>query len=153
YLALVHPEDRAELHGAIAGAVEDRELSDQFEVRHRILAPTGTLRWAHCQGRVYRDASGQPARMIGTVRDVTRQVQIETGSARAQRMESIGRLAGGNAHDFNNLLTAIIGSTELAMMRLERGHAARELLEIAEGASQQAARLTKQLLAFARDQP
>lgn len=153
YLALVHPAERDELAGTIQRALEEPERGDAFEVQHRVPTPSGPVRWVHCQGRVLRDAAGQPTRMIGTIGDVTRQVTMEAELARARRMESIGRLAGGIAHDFNNLLTAILASAELAMQRVGREHAAHSMLEIVQGASQQAARLTRQLLAFAREQP
>jgi signal transduction histidine kinase len=79
--------------------------------------------------------------------------QLETRQdrlAQAQKMESVGQLAGGVAHDFNNLLTAIIGNTELAREQLPPTHPARQELRHVLDAAQRSARLTRQLLAFAR---
>ena len=70
----------------------------------------------------------------------------------AQKMESIGRLAGGVAHDFNNLLTVVVGCTELVRHQLEDQHSATPLLENIQQATRQATNLTNQLLAFARRQ-
>ena len=70
----------------------------------------------------------------------------------AQKLESIGRLAGGIAHDFNNLLTIVIGSTELAEDEIDEDHPSRAYLQNVIHASERAANLTHQLLAFARKQ-
>ncbi len=70
----------------------------------------------------------------------------------AQKLESLGRLAGGVAHDFNNLLTGILGYAELAMMQLDDAHPARENMKFIHEAGQKAEDLTRQLLAFSRKQ-
>ncbi|HWQ15764.1 MAG TPA: ATP-binding protein [Roseiflexaceae bacterium] len=85
-------------------------------------------------------------------RDITERKRLEAQLLQAQKMEGIGRLAGGVAHDFNNLLTAIIGNAQLALESLPADHEARaEVAEIA-GAAFRASALTRQLLAFARRQ-
>jgi two-component system, cell cycle sensor histidine kinase and response regulator CckA len=86
------------------------------------------------------------------VRDITESKQLQARLFQAQKMESIGRLAGGVAHDFNNLLTAIIGHTGLALESLPATAPERDDLLAIERASQSAANLTHQLLAFARKQ-
>ena len=78
---------------------------------------------------------------------------IQARGLENQRLESIGLLAGGVAHDFNNLLTAISGYTELARSRFEPGDAVQEDLAGIRQAADQAAALTRQLLAFSRNQP
>ena len=75
---------------------------------------------------------------------------MEAQLSHAQRMESIGRLAGGVAHDYNNLLTAIIGYADMALNQLEERHGAREVLLKLKSVSNQSSQLTQQLLAFAR---
>jgi two-component system cell cycle sensor histidine kinase/response regulator CckA len=84
--------------------------------------------------------------------DITERTQLEAQVLQMQKMESIGRLAGGIAHDFNNLLTVIIGNTGLAWEALAPNHPARDDLQAIQAASQRAAGLTHQLLAFARKQ-
>jgi len=88
--------------------------------------------------------------MLGVVRDVTDRVQLEQQYRHAQRMESIGRLAGGVAHDFNNILTAILLFASAVKDRLPPLDPSRQDLEEVEAACARAAALTRQLLAFAR---
>jgi nitrogen-specific signal transduction histidine kinase/ActR/RegA family two-component response regulator len=88
----------------------------------------------------------------GTDRDVTEEKLAEARLLQAQKMESVGRLAGGVAHDFNNLLTVINGYGELALARAGEGDALRPYLEEICKAGERAASLTRQLLAFGRKQ-
>jgi PAS domain S-box-containing protein len=85
-------------------------------------------------------------------RDVTARRKLEDQLAHAQRLESVGRLAGGVAHDFNNILAAVLAHAELAREGLPQNAAAREDLAAIESAARRAAELTQQLLTFARKQ-
>ncbi len=87
---------------------------------------------------------------VGTLQDITELWRARTELQHAQRMESLGRLAGGVAHDFNNLLTSILGNLSLA--QVEAGAAPREYLSEIERAATSAAALTRQLLSFSRRQ-
>ena len=83
---------------------------------------------------------------------MTERTQLEAQFRQAQKMESVGRLAGGVAHDFNNLLTVIGGQAELVRMRLPLDNPLRERIGMVQDAAARAADLTKQLLAFSRKQ-
>jgi signal transduction histidine kinase len=107
----------------------------------------------------YFDAEGRLAGIIGVSRDITERNRAESEKerlrlqlAQAQKMESIGRLAGGVAHDFNNLLTVINGYSQLLLGGLKAGGPLRNGLEEIYKAGNRAAGLTRQLLAFSRKQ-
>jgi PAS domain S-box-containing protein len=95
---------------------------------------------------------GDATRFICADIDITERKALEMRLFHAEKMESIGRLAGGIAHDFNNLLTAIVGFAELAQTRLPEEHPAQSDLRHIIEASERAANLVRQLLAFARKQ-
>ena len=84
--------------------------------------------------------------------DITEQKKLEAQFLQAQKMEAVGRLAGGVAHDFNNLLTVINSNSQLALMELRECDPLREKFESIQKAGEKAANLTRQLLAFSRHQ-
>jgi PAS domain S-box-containing protein len=98
------------------------------------------------------DRAGAVIGSVAVIRDITEQRRIASQLHHAQRLESIGRLAGGVAHDFNNLLMAITGYTELVRMELPDDAPAQEDLRAVLASAERGARLTRQLLAFGRRQ-
>ncbi len=112
----------------------------------------GTPITVRCSGRRINDENGAPAYFEVFAEDVTEKRVLEKQLRMAQKMEAIGRLSGGIAHDFNNLLGVIIGYSRVLNKALSTNTVLREhALEI-EKAGQRAASLTKQLLAFSRQQ-
>jgi hypothetical protein len=102
--------------------------------------------------RAQRDPAGKVEFYEAFVRDITNQRQLEAQLAQAQKMEAIGRLAGGVAHDFNNLLTVILSYSELLLEDLPAGSSDRDDVVQIRKAAQGAGELTRQLLAFSRQQ-
>jgi PAS domain S-box-containing protein len=148
-LDLVHPDDRPALVDAVNHAID---LSLPFDVEFRTSSHGSQARWIASQAQVYCDERGKPARMLGVVQDVTERKRLESQFLQAQKMEGIGRLAGGVAHDFNNLLTAILGYIEMGTRRLAPDNPAHEYLHSIRHAAERSAALIRQLLAFARRQ-
>ena len=145
---LVHPEDlplAVELLGRVVRG-EPRPAS-QF----RVGTKGGDYRVADFAATAQRRDEALVG-ILGIGRDVTERVQLEQQLRQAQKMEAVGRLAGGVAHDFNNILTAITGFADLLAEDLPASDARRQdALEIRK-AAERAAGLTRQLLAFSRQQ-
>ncbi len=100
-----------------------------------------------------RDASGRIIHFVAVKRDITEELRLAVQLQQVQKMESIGRLAGGVAHDFNNMLGAILGYTEMAIDKTSPADAElRADLEEVLKAAHRSAEITRQLLAFARKQ-
>jgi PAS domain S-box-containing protein len=106
--------------------------------------------WVEVSTRLIRK-NGKPVGVEGIARDITVRKRLEIQLRQAQKMDALGRLAGGVAHDFNNLLTVICGYANLLIPET-RDSRQRERLELIGKAGEQAARLTQQLLAFSRSQ-
>ncbi len=104
-------------------------------------------------GRVLRDPRGGVERYEVIIEDITERRTLEAQLRQAQKMEAVGQLAGGVAHDFNNLLTTILASSELLASGLPAGAPHLEDVEMIHQAAQRAAELTRDLLAFSRQQP
>jgi PAS domain S-box-containing protein len=98
------------------------------------------------------DESGRLTGFVSAWRDITERLRLESELRQAQKMESIGRLAGGVAHDFNNLLTVITGYSDLLETALKTGDPLHPYVKEIRAAGDRAASLTKQLLAFSRKQ-
>jgi PAS domain S-box-containing protein len=101
---------------------------------------------------VFRDQDGNVAGVFGISKDLTRYRELESRLQQAQKMEAIGRLAGGIAHDFNNMLSAIMSYADLLREDLPEGDSRREDVQEISRAAVRAAGLTRQLLAFSRQQ-
>lgn len=154
---ITHPDDR-ERDAALFQSVV-RGDAPNYQIEKRYVRKDGSIAWVNVNMTILRDSQGRPARSFATIEDITERKhgeeereRLNAQLMRAQRLESLGRLAGGVAHDFNNMLTAILGHLELAMDRVAPNDALREDLVEIERAAERSADLTRQLLAFARRQ-
>jgi PAS domain S-box-containing protein len=136
-LYAAHPEVLEQVRRAMAGE------------EHTSLARVGELTFETWYAPT-RGPDGRPRGVIGVATDVSQRRRLEDQLRHAQKMEAVGRLAGGVAHDFNNLLAAIMGHGELLLRRLDPGHAHHRHVEAIQKAAARGAMLTRQLLAFSR---
>jgi PAS domain S-box-containing protein len=149
WMEAVHPEDRERCRATHRAAIATRTT---FESEYRLRHHTGEYRWVLDIGRPMHDAGGAFQGLVGGAIDLHTQRQLEAKLRMAQKMEAIGRLAGGVAHDFNNLLTVITANVALLMEDLATADPARENVGEIRDAAVRAASLTHQLLAFSRQQ-
>ncbi len=112
----------------------------------------GTLYTEEATISPVRDATGATVSYVAVKRDITHELSLEAQFLQAQKMEAVGRLAGGVAHDFNNLLMGIMNYAELCRDELPAEHVVRPWLDEIMADAQRSANLTRQLLAFARKQ-
>ncbi|HVO56157.1 MAG TPA: PAS domain S-box protein [Dongiaceae bacterium] len=147
WLKFVHPDDRP----AVEEAERIAEKKHSFQAEYRMSRKDGSTIWVSDTATIVQGSANHPV-MEGLLVDISERKLMEMQSQQARRMEAVGRLAGGIAHDFNNLLTIIKGYTELARQRTEGQPALRNDIERIEDASERAAALVRQLLAFSRKQ-
>ena len=149
--ALTDPEDllaEADLFRQMRAGTLHHHVADERRYRRQ----DGGIAWARGHMSVHRDADGEGRYVIVVLEDITERRQLEAQVRQASKMDAIGRLASGVAHDFNNLLTVILGySGMLASDPAITGHNSDKVDEIIK-ASKRAAGLTRQLLAFSRQQ-
>jgi PAS domain S-box-containing protein len=149
FLEQVHAEDRDRVAEALREAVDDGE---QFREEYRVLAPDGSVHWLNDQGQLFRDPNGRPLYMAGACVDVTHHRQIEEQLRQVQRMDAVGRLAGGMAHETNNQMAVVLGFAEFVLSRPDLPERVREDVEQIRKAAERTAGITSQLLAFSRRQ-
>ena len=146
------PEDRAA--GIPQRALSTAERTGKFEGEGWRLRKDGSRFWASVLIDAIRDANGELQGFAKITRDMTERRTMQEQLHQSQKMEAIGQLTGGVAHDFNNLLTVILGNLDGLLEEIppefERW---RRAVDQALRASERAAKLTQQLLAFARQQP
>jgi two-component system cell cycle sensor histidine kinase/response regulator CckA len=143
----VHAEDRDRYVSFL-----EKMRAEPIEESYRIVRPDGSVRWIHDRTFLVSDPEGKPYRVAGIAENVTAQRELEEQLRQAHKMEAIGRLAGGIAHDFNNLLMIISGYSQMLLDSTHSEEASRQELEQILGAANRASILTKQLLAFTRQQ-
>jgi PAS domain S-box-containing protein len=150
WLSTVHLADRGEVESRMQ-RLRSASTGPE-EVEYRIVRPDGTIRWISDRTVSNRAPDGT-IHLSGVASDITKRTHLREQLAQAQKLETVGRLAGGVAHDFNNLLTVICGHSERLVKQLEAGSKEHRRAESIQRASVRGAALTQRLLAFSRQQP
>jgi two-component system cell cycle sensor histidine kinase/response regulator CckA len=147
---LTHPEDlEADLGYAHRLITEDIR---SYQMEKRYLHARGHHLTVLLHVSLVRDAAGQPLYFIAQIQDITGRKQLEARLLQSQKLETVGKLAGGIAHEFNSILTAIIGQAELVLADLPPGSLLTQNVTEISKAAARAAALTRQLLAYGRKQ-
>jgi len=149
-IQLIIPPDRSDEKQAVLSRIARGESVHQFETN--CLSKNGTRIDVSISASPIEDASGAIVGASTIAHDITEHKRLQQQVLQSQKVEAIGRLAGGVAHDFNNILTTIIGYCELTRDQLGTDHEARANIEEIAAAAERAASLTRQLLAFSRKQ-
>jgi PAS domain S-box-containing protein len=138
-------EDRGRVEAALAALAR----GEVYDEEYRIHCPDGSIRWIWDRGRAVPGAQAQF--LVGFAQDVTTRKELEAQLSRTQKLESLGRLAGGVAHDLNNQLSVILGAAEM-VRETNLDAVAQDDLKMVLVAAEKAAALTDQLLTFSRRQ-
>ena len=157
FVDVTHPEHRSQDVAAIKRLWDG--IIPQYKTEKRYLKKNGESVWGSLTATLVRDEKEKPLYMLSMIENISErkraeaeQAKLQGQLAQAQKMESVGRLAGGVAHDFNNLLMGIMGYAQLCREKIEPGHPICEWLDDITAGAKRSANLTSQLLAFARKQ-
>ncbi len=145
WIEQVHPDDADSYYADFSSAFEERRTLNR---EYRLRRHDGEYRWLLETAVPRFDGAGQFLGYIGSCLDVTELKRTEERLRHAAKLESLGILAGGIAHDFNNILTGIMGNASLLQGEVEPDSMAAELVESVIQASERAAQLTRQMLAY-----
>ncbi len=144
--AFYAPEVRDTILAKFARCAQD---GTPFDFEAQVVGASGERRWVRALGEAIRDEADRIVAVEGAMQDVTEQKRLEVQFLRAQRMESVGTLAGGIAHDLNNVLTPVLMSVDL-LRATDDAAERRELLDGIESATRRGADMVRQVLTFAR---
>ncbi|VAW60711.1 diguanylate cyclase/phosphodiesterase (GGDEF & EAL domains) with PAS/PAC sensor(s) [hydrothermal vent metagenome] len=147
FLSAIHPEDLDKVNNAFNESIENKT---QYSIDHRICTPDGTIKTVHQRCVTFYNNEGDPVQSVGTVQDITEQVNMENTIRRTQKMDALGKLTGGIAHDYNNMLGVIMGYADILQENLKQQPKLEKFAQQIYQAGERGANLTKKLLSFSR---
>ncbi|MCK5689789.1 transporter substrate-binding domain-containing protein, partial [Myxococcota bacterium] len=152
YSEIIHPDDLKRVAAEVIDYCKEGSLLSFAHEPYRIITQSGATKWVDDKSYIRRDAENCITHLEGIVQDITEDINRQAQLIQSQKMESVGRLAGGVAHDFNNMLAVIIGNVAMALEEVSPKSPPYEELEEIRKAAERSADLIRQLLAFARKQ-
>lgn len=144
----IHPEDRERVTAALDSHWQDR--TSIYVAEHRMQTRNGDEIWVLSRGKTIWDEFGRTVRMAGSMTDITSQKSLETQLRHIQKMETVGRFAGGVAHDFNNILALISAYSQVILEEQRLSPTIEKYSREILNATEQASTLTRQLLSLSR---
>jgi PAS domain S-box-containing protein len=148
FVERLHPQDRERVQRAVTAAVEH---DAEYDIEFRVIWPDGSLHWQVARGKVFRDKTGRPLRMVGIGMDVTERKRAEEVLRLSEKMAAIGRLAATIAHEINNPLEAVTNIVYLLRTNPSLDEQAQAFVTLAEKELDRVSQITRQTLAFYRD--
>jgi PAS domain S-box-containing protein len=142
---VIDSEDQKQVSENLARALSGEA---EFDCEFRVANPDARLRWVACRGSLLQDTNEISPRLVGVSQDVTERKTAEDIVRHKHKLESLGILAGGIAHDFNNLLTGVLGNASIVLDDESLTTESRECIESVVLAAENAAQLTRQMLAY-----
>ncbi|NUO53774.1 MAG: PAS domain-containing protein, partial [Polyangiaceae bacterium] len=149
-LSFCSPSHRERVRAALDACIKH---GAPFDLELEITTGKGRRAWVRAIGEAERDDEGRIMRVQGALQDITERRALEEQLRQAQKLEAIGLLASGVAHDFNNILSVILSYAAFVLGELEPDHRLRPDVQEIERAGMRATTLTRQLLAFSKQQP
>ncbi|MDX2194444.1 MAG: response regulator [Gemmatimonadales bacterium] len=147
FLELLTPDSRSHVRATLASVLDGRGT---FDLEYAVRLPDGSARWLASRGSAVVDAEGHVTGLQGVTLDTTARHRAEDALRTAQKMDAVGRVAGGVAHEINNMMTVILGFAEVLQSRPEADEEYRQDLEEIRRAAERSAEISRQLLAFSR---
>ncbi len=147
----VHPDDREKVRETSEASLQSGE---PYSIDHRIVCPDGRIKWIHESGQAFPADGAKPARFIGVAQDITERKENEENLKKAsqmQKLDALGRLAGGVAHDFNNILSVVMLYLE-QLLKLDDNEVRQKKIGSIRSHVERAKRLIQQLLTFSRNE-
>jgi two-component system cell cycle sensor histidine kinase/response regulator CckA len=147
---ITHPDDLAKDVDSVRQLLAGEAQS--YSRTKRYLRKNGDPVWVNLTVSLIAECAGQPRHFLAVAEDITERKQLETQLFQSQKLETVGKLAGGIAHEFNSIMTAIIGYSELMLGDLPSANPLYKNAKEIRHSAERAAALTRQLLAYGRKQ-